>query len=244
MVVKIENLHKSYKENLKKTKVLKGLNIHIPSWTIYWFLWPNWSGKTTTLKCLLGFLKYEQGSIKVFDKNIKNSPEIFQKIWYAPENTYFYDFLRWLEFLIYLGKLSWIDKKTSKKRWLKLLDKLGLSKDKNKYIKSYSKWMKQRLGLAGSLINNPDLIFWDEPMSGLDPLWRNLVKNLMKDLKQQNKTIVFNTHVLSDVQQVADRFGILYDGQIIYDGQPDQIKTSLEDFFIEQINTAKQAKQK
>lgn len=236
MIVKINNLHKSYKQNLKETKVLKGLDIKIPEGKIYGFLWPNGSGKTTTLKCILWFLDYQKGDIKIFDKDLNKNPQLHKKIWYAPENTYFYDFLNGMEFLDFMGQLTWQDSQTNKKKGESLLKKVDLLDAKNQKISSYSKGMKQRLGLAGSLINDPKLIFWDEPMSWLDPIGRKKVKELMNELKEQNKTIIFNTHVLSDVENIADEFGILYDGQILYKGQPQKLDTNLEDFFIEKIN--------
>jgi len=233
IVLKVENLEKSFKEFLKKRKVLKWVNLEIKKWEIYWFLWPNWAGKTTTLKCILWFLKPDKGEILVFWEKLEG--DIYKKIWYAPENTYYYDHLKWLEFLIFMWQLAWIPKQDAEIIWMGLLEKLWLAYAANRFIKTYSKWMKQRLWLAASLINDPDLIFWDEPMNWLDPLWRVLVKNLMLELKQKGKTIFFNTHILSDVEEVADKFGIIFDWKIIYEDSPKNLKKSLEEFFKEII---------
>lgn len=120
---------------------------------------------------------------------------------------------------------------------------MGLSYAQDNYVQNYSQGMKQRLGLILSLINDPELLFWDEPMSGLDPLGRIVVKDLMKKLKKQGKTIIFSTHILSDVEEIADRFGILAEGKIIYEGNMDGITTSLEDFFCEQVTQTTGLKQ-
>lgn len=229
IVLKVQNLEKSFKEFFKKRQVLKWVNLEIRKWEIYWFLGPNWSWKTTTLKCILGFLKPDKWEILVFWEKLKD--DVYKRIWYAPENSYYYDHLKWLEFLIFMWELSWIPKQDVEIIWMWLLEKLWLTYAANRYIKNYSKWMKQRLGLAASLVNDPDLIFWDEPMSWLDPLWRVLVKNLMLELKEKWKTIFFNTHILSDVEEVADKFGIIFDWKIIYEDSPKNLNKSLEDFF-------------
>jgi ABC-2 type transport system ATP-binding protein len=197
-------------------------------------LGPNGAWKTTTLKCILWFLKPTSWKIKIFWKDF-NDKEVYKKIGYAPENAFYYDHLTWIEFLIFMGQLAWLSKQDSEIIGMWLLEKLGLIYAANRYVKSYSKWMKQRLWLAASLINDPDLIFWDEPMSWLDPLWRVLVKDLMKHLKQQWKTIFFNTHILSDVEEVADRFGIIFDWKIIYEDYTKNLNKPLEEFFKEII---------
>ena len=234
-VLEVKGLKKTFKELLKKTEVLKGVDLFVNQGEIYWFLWPNGAWKTTTLKCILGFLKPTDGEIKIFWKDLNKNPEIYKKIWYAPENAYYYDHLKWLEFLVFMGQLTWMSRQDAELVWIGLLEKLWLSYAADRFVKSYSKWMKQRLWLAASLINDPDLIFWDEPMSWLDPLWRVLVKDLMKELKNKWKTIFFNTHILSDVEEVADRFGIIFDGKIIYEDTPKNLKKSLEEFFKEII---------
>ena len=139
---------------------------------------------------------------------------------YAPEVTNLYPFLRAEELLAYMGTLAGMDAAAIQSRTALLLEKLGLSFAKGRLISAYSKGMKQRLSLAISLISDPELIFRDEPMSGLDPLGRIIVKDLMKELKAQGKTLFFNTHILSDVQEIADRFGILHQGKIVYEDTP------------------------
>jgi ABC-2 type transport system ATP-binding protein len=134
-----------------------------------------------------------------------------------------------------MGKLAGVSQEDIKKRWDSLINILWLDFARDRRISTYSKGMKQRLSLAASLINDPDLIFWDEPMSGLDPLGRILVKDLMRDLKKRWKTLFFNTHILSDVQEVADEFAILHHGKIVYTDKPSNINGSLEEFFTKTV---------
>jgi len=235
VVLQVKDLKKDFKYNLKKISVLEGVNLNVSKWEIYWFLGPNWSGKTTTLKCMLGFLNYNDGEINLFGKKFENTKEVYQKIGYAPENTYFYDHLNGIEFLIFMGELNWMTKQRAELIGMELMEKVGLGNASDKFVKYYSKGMKQRLGLAASLINDPEIIFWDEPMSGLDPLWRVLVKKLMVELKQKGKTVFFNTHILSDVQEIADSFSIIYEGKMLYEGFVKDIVGSLEDFFMKTI---------
>ncbi len=233
--LEVSNLKKIFYQNFKESEVLKWVNIQIENWQIYWFLWPNGSWKTTTLKCILWFLKYHDWKVEILWKDPTQDISVFKKIWYSPESAYFYDHLNWIEFLIFMWQLSWLNKQEAELNWLDLLEKLWISFAKLKLVKSYSKWMKQRLWLAASLINDPEIIFWDEPMSGLDPLGRVVVKDLMKNLKSQGKTIFFNTHILSDVQEISDKFWIINNWQIIYEDSTKNIHPNLEELFKEKI---------
>ncbi len=234
-ILEVNNLKKKFKYNLRTITVLEWVNLTVSKWEIYWFLGPNWSWKTTTLKCILGFLKYNEWEINLFGKKFENNKETYQKIGYAPENTYFYDHLNGIEFLIFMGQLNGMTKQKAELVGMELIKKVWLENASDKFVKYYSKGMKQRLGLAASLINDPEIIFWDEPMSWLDPLWRVLVKKLMVELKEQGKTIFFNTHILSDVQEIADSFSIIYEGNMLYEGKVSDLKISLEEFFINTI---------
>lgn len=234
-ILEVIELHKTYKRWFEENEVLKWVNLEVKEWEIYGFLWPNWSWKTTTLKCILWFLKPNLWEIKVFWESLSTHSNDYKRIWYAPENAYFYDHLDWIEFLNFMWELVWLTRQEAELNWLNLLEKLGLTYAKDKFVKEYSKWMRQRLWLATSLINDPDLIFWDEPMSGLDPLGRVLVKELMVDLKKRGKTLFFNTHILSDVQEIADRFAIIYQWKIVSQDKPKNLKKNLEEYFKEVI---------
>ena len=238
MVLKITNLKKTFKLNFKKTEVLKWVNLEIKKWEIFWFLGPNWAGKTTTMKCILDFVHPTSGEILLFGEKLTQNRSILSKIGFAPEQAYYYEHLTWKEFLEFMGKLSWMSKKQVKEKSPKLLEKLGLWFAGNRLIKAYSKGMKQRLGIAASIIHAPELVFFDEPMSGLDPLGRNLVKNIIKELKEQWTTVFFNTHILSDVQEIADNFAIINLWEIIYEWEIKDVSGNLEDFFVKKVREA------
>ena len=238
MVLKINNLKKTFKLNFKKTEVLKWVNLEIKKWEIFGFLWPNGAGKTTTMKCILDFVHPTSGEILLFGEKLTKNRSILSKIWFAPEQAYYYEHLTWKEFLEFMWKLSWMSKKEVKEKSSILLEKVGLGFAENRLIKTYSKGMKQRLGIAASIIHSPELVFFDEPMSWLDPLGRNLVKNIIKELKGQWTTVFFNTHILSDVQEVADNFAIINLWEIIYEWQIKDVSGNLEDFFVEKVREA------
>lgn len=235
MVLEVKNLKKTFKLNLKKTEVLKWVDLSVSSWEVFWFIWPNGAWKTTTMKCILWFLKPTEWEVSLFDKTLEDNRTILKKIWFAPEQAYYYEHLTWEEFLEFMWNLSWLEKKELKEQVSIILKKVWLDFAGKKYIKTYSKWMKQRLWIWASIIHSPKLVFFDEPMSWLDPLWRNLVKNIIKELKQQWTTVFFNTHILSDVQEIADKFAILNKWKIIYKGDINSVSWSLEDFFVEKI---------
>jgi len=230
-ILKLDNINKT----LKWKKILKNVSFEVKTWEVYWFLGPNWAWKTTTMKCILGFLKVDSWNIEVLWKKWLNE-ESKKYIWFMPENTYLYKHLTAYEFLSFNGKFFDFDKKDLEKRIDELLRKVWLIDAKNKYLKDFSKWMLQRIGLAQAIINKPKLLFLDEPMSGLDPIWRKMVKDLLFDLKKQGTTIFFNTHILSDVESICDKISIIHKWNIILkDKSLKEINSSLEDFFISKI---------
>ena len=235
-ILEIKNIHKTFSMHLKKTNVLNWINLTLKEWEVFGFLWPNGAWKTTTMKIILDFIKPTKWEVFIFWKKLYNNRDILKKIWYAPEQAYYYQHLTWEEFLFFMWRLYWLKKKDLKILVDIYLDKLWLSFAKKKYIKTYSKWMKQRLWLASCIIHSPKLVFFDEPMSGLDPLGRNLVKNIIIELKNKWTTIFFNTHILSDVEDVADSFAIINKWKIIYNKWIETINWKLEDFFVEKIN--------
>lgn len=237
-ILEVKGLKKTFKVGfLKKIEVLKWVNLSMWKWEVFWFLWPNWAGKTTTLKAILDFIKPTEWEIKIFWQELSKNRDILKKIWYAPEQAYYYDHLTWEEFLYYMWKLSWLSWDDLNNKVNNYLKKVGLEFARKKYIKAYSKWMKQRLGIASAIIHNPELVFFDEPMSWLDPLGRNLVKNIILELKQKWVSVFFNTHILSDVQEIADNFAIINKWEIIYYWKISDVSWNLEDFFVNQINS-------
>ena len=215
-------------------KILEGVSFDIKKWEIYGFLGLNGAWKTTTLETIMWFIKPDTWSIDFFWKE-KLSNDIRKKIGYAPDKTPYFEYLTGWENTMRLAQYTGIEKEKREKFWQYLFDELGLTYAQDNYVQNYSQGMKQRLGLILSLINDPQLLFRDEPMSGLDPLGRIIIKNLMKKLKQQGKTIIFSTHILSDVEEIADRFGILAQGKIIYEWNMQDIDRNLEEFFCEKV---------
>ncbi len=231
-VLEVKNLEK----HLNKKLILNDVSFNVKSWEIYGFLWPNGAGKTTTIKCIMWFIKQEKWTIKVFWEKwltLKSRKDI----WFMPENTYLYKYLTWEEFLRFSWKFFKISEKDLNKRISELLKKVWLEWSWNRFLNTYSKWMLQRIGLAQSIINNPKLLFLDEPMSWLDPIWRKMVKDLLVDLKNKWTTIFFNTHILADVESICDKISIIHKWHLVVESMKvSELKESLEDYFIKKIN--------
>ncbi len=230
-VLKIQNLNKF----LDKKQVLFDVNLEIFEWEIFWFLWPNWAGKTTTMKCILNLIKPDNWDIFILWSNILDNI-IKNLIWFMPENAYLYKYLTWKEFLRFNWNFYYKDKNKLEKKVEELLKKVWLTWSWDKLLTKYSKWMLQRIGLAQAIINDPKVVFLDEPMSGLDPIWRKMVKDLILELRKKWTTVFFNTHILSDVENICDRFAIIHKWKIIVEEKVKNLKWSLEDYFIKKIS--------
>ncbi|MDP2090813.1 MAG: ABC transporter ATP-binding protein [Candidatus Gracilibacteria bacterium] len=229
---------KKIEKTLAKKKVLFGINFSVNAGEIYGFLGPNGAGKTTTMKSIMGLIEPEKGEIFVFgEKGL--TLESKKKVGFMPENTYLYKHLTGKEFLEFNGKFFGLEGSKLDKKVHELLKRVGLEKDGNKFLSEYSKGMLQRVGLAQSIINEPKLLFLDEPMSGLDPIGRKMVKDLLVSLRNEGTTIFFNTHILADVESICDRISIIHKGHMIVESKDvKSIKGSLEDFFIEKVTSA------
>ncbi|MDD3646643.1 MAG: ABC transporter ATP-binding protein [Candidatus Gracilibacteria bacterium] len=237
MVLKVKELNKSFKGK----QILHDVSFDVGEGEMYGFLGPNGAGKTTTMKSILGFIKPDSGSIKVFGgKNFSIKDK--KKIGFMPENTYLYKHLTGREFLKFNGGFFGFTKKELDDKTEKLLKKVGLDEAGDKYLKDYSKGMLQRVGLAQAIINDPKLLFLDEPMSGLDPIGRKMVKDLLLELKAKGTTVFFNTHILSDVESICDKVSIIHKGHIIVSGKKiKDLDCPLEEFFISKINEFNEA---
>lgn len=214
-VVETRSLTKIYRDfwGRKKKTALNALDLTIERGEIFGLLGPNGSGKTTTIKLLLGLLFPTAGDAFVFGEPAAKV-EKNERIGYLPEESYLYRFLNAEETLDFYGRLFDIPAETRRKRAAELIEKVGLGADKKRILREYSKGMRQRIGLAQALINDPELIILDEPTSGLDPLGTRWMKDLILDLKSQGKTILMCSHRLEDVQDVCDRAAILYAGDL------------------------------
>lgn len=219
-MLNVDNLVKDFKTGFikKEVRVLKGVSFEVSDGEIFGFVGPNGAGKTTTFKTILGFISITEGSIKVMDKPVQDI-DVKKNIGYLPENPYFYDYLTGEELLRYMGELHGIDKKILGERISELLDKVNMSHAGKVQLRKYSKGMLQRIGIAQALINDPEFIILDEPMSGLDPLGRREVKDIILEEKRKGKTILLSSHLLADVESLCDRVGIIMHGVVVKTGK-------------------------
>jgi len=208
----------------QKVESLKGCSLSIYPGETFGLLGPNGAGKTTLLKILLGIARPSGGRGVLLGQPLGDR-EVKQRVGYLPENPYFYDYLTGWEFLRYAAGLFQIPKAVQRQRIPHLLDLVGLAKKtvRKKPLRQYSKGMLQRIGVAQALINDPEIVFFDEPMSGLDPLGRYQIREIILSLKRQGKTIFFNSHILADVEQVCDRIAILDSGKLTCCGSLDEL---------------------
>ncbi len=218
--IKIVDLHKSFGNN----KIIDGLSFAIPEKTIFGFLGKNGSGKTTTMKMILGFLKIDKGVIEIFGEKVKyGSTKTNRFIGYLPDVPAFYEYMTPKEYLSLCGNVTGLSKNDIKTKGMELLELVGLAKC-NKRIKGFSRGMKQRLGIAQALLNSPKLLICDEPTSALDPVGRREVLNIIRKIKDKT-TVVFSTHILSDVEAICDNIVILNDGKNVLEGSIDNLKS-------------------
>jgi len=216
----VDNLVKDFISGFKrkKTTVLRGVTFSVSTGDIFGFIGPNGSGKTTTFKCVLGFIPITSGEIQIFNRP-NDDVELKKKIGYLPENPYFYDYLTGEELLRYMGQLHGIDSKTLSIRIDDLLEKVKMSHARGLQLRKYSKGMLQRVGLAQALINDPEFLILDEPMSGLDPIGQREIRELILELKSKGKTILLSSHILTDVESLCDRVGVIFNGRIVKVGE-------------------------
>lgn len=232
-VIAVDGLTKTYMVGFwrKKVQVLKGVDLTVFRNETFGLLGPNGAGKTTTLKAIVGLIRPDGGSVRIFGKLPLNAPNR-ARLGFLPEHPSVYAYLTGVEFLQLCGAFFKLSGKTLKKRIPDLLEKVGLGEEAaRKQVRTYSKGMMQRLGFAQALINDPELLLLDEPMSGLDPIGRHDVRQLILSLKKEGKTILFNSHILSDIEALCDRVGILVGGQIIETGPIDELVTPLDNVF-------------
>lgn len=226
-VVLTSALRKVYRTGFwlnQKVVSLKNCSLQVYQGETFGLLGPNGAGKTTLLKLLLGIIRPTSGRGLLLGKPIGDA-KVKQHIGYLPENPYLYDYLTGWEFLELAAGLFQIPQKLQRQRIPQLLELVGLSQAdaRKKQMRRYSKGMIQRVGMAQALINEPELIFLDEPMSGLDPLGRYQMREIMLWLKASGKTIFFNSHLLSEVEQICDRVAILAQGELICSGSVNQL---------------------
>lgn len=218
-VIEVIKLRKTFRDfwHREKVKAVDGLSLKIYPGEVYGLLGPNGSGKTTTLKLMLGLLFPTNGLVRIFGRSPRNVA-VKARIGFLPEESYFYRHLTADETMDFYGALFEIPSSERLKRGRRLLEMLGLPAARTRPVGEYSKGMMRRIGLAQALINDPELVILDEPTGGLDPIGRKEVKNLILQLKKLGKTVLLSSHLLSEVQDVCDRIGILYGGKKIAEG--------------------------
>jgi ABC-2 type transport system ATP-binding protein len=215
-ILKTEKLRVEYRSREMRQGIkvaLAGLDLEVHAGEIFGFLGPNGAGKTTTMNVLLGFVPSSSGSASLFGIDVRQ-PIARQRIGYLPELTYYYKFLTAEELLRFYAKIFGLARAEMEKRIADLLKLVELEPAAKRPIKSYSKGMQQRVGIAQALINNPDLLILDEPTSGLDPLGRMKVREIIQRLKSEGKTVFFSSHELGEVETVCDRVAIIHQGEL------------------------------
>ena len=224
VIIETRNLTKVYRDfwGRQKVRALKALDLEIRKGEIFGLLGPNGSGKTTTMKLLLGLLFPTSGQALVFGRDATDVTKN-ERIGYLPEESYLYRFLNAEETLDFYGRLFNMSRAVRRQRTAHLIHKVGLDAAKRRQLKEYSKGMTRRIGLAQALINDPELILLDEPTTGLDPIGTRDMKDLILDLRNRGKTIFMCSHLLADVQDVCDRIGILYEGELKELGRVDSL---------------------
>jgi ABC-2 type transport system ATP-binding protein len=231
VALEIQGLAKSYPVGFwRKTlkPALHPLHLTINGGETFGFLGPNGAGKTTTLKLLMGIIFPTSGSAEILGRPYLD-PEVRKQIGFLPEQPYFYDYLSATELLDYYAQLSGMSAEERRKRVPALLERVGLADAGKKHLRKFSKGMLQRVGIAQSMVHDPKILFLDEPMSGLDPIGRREIRELIQDLKDQGKTIFFSTHILSDAEALCDRVAVIHKGELRGVGVVEELKSESGD---------------
>ena len=231
-VIEITNLTKDYEVGFwrkRKVRALDGLSLSIDHGQIFGFLGANGAGKTTTLKLLMRLIFPTTGSARILGHDI-GDVSMHQRIGYLPENPYFYDYLTAREFLEYCAEIFGLRSAERKRRAADLLARVRLDEKRwDTQLRKFSKGMLQRVGLAQSLVNDPEIVFLDEPMSGLDPVGRREVRDLIAALRDEGKTVFMCSHILSDIEVLCDQVAILKKGRLAQVGYLDELRRKTED---------------
>jgi len=225
-----------------KSTAVDHVSFEVQKGEIFGFLGPNGAGKTTTTRMLTGVIPLDAGTATILGYDIRSEPvQAKQRFGVVPETSNAYTDLTAWQNLMLMGELYGLPRTRSEQRSSDLLGMVGLLERKDQKVQAYSKGMKQRIGLALAMIHSPATLILDEPMSGLDPIGRNLLKNIILDLKNRGKTIFFSTHILNDVETLCDRIGMIHQGQMLYCGDIGGFRENgmgFEECFMHRIQTA------
>lgn len=233
VALKIQNLSKVYKTGFipKKVVALDNVSLEVEQGEIFGLLGPNGAGKTTALKSILSLVHPNSGTIELLGDLVPSS-NAMARIGFLAENPYVYDFLTGREYLIFAGRLHRLNNEKAQHKADELLAMFQLKEAANRQLRKYSKGMLQRIGLAQALVNDPDFLILDEPMSGLDPVGRKEVRDLLISLKNKGRTLLFSSHILSDAEMICDRVAILVKGKIQTIGKVQTLMKQIEGYEI------------
>ncbi len=218
-IVRVDELVKDFRPGLglSKKRVLHGISFEVRRGEIFGFIGPNGAGKTTTLKVLMGLIRASSGRATLLGRDVGDA-ESRRQIGFAPESPYFYEFLTGREILSFYARLCDFSPSRTAGRVDEVLHQVGLAHAGDARLRTYSKGMLQRIGIAQAMVHDPSVLFLDEPMSGVDPVGRKEIRDLIVRLNAEGKTIFMNTHILSDVELICDRVAIIVAGRIAYEG--------------------------
>lgn len=231
IALEILGLAKSYSSGFWRRSLkpaLQPLHLTVDEGETFGFLGPNGAGKTTTLKLLMGIISPSRGFARIMGRDFQD-PEVKRQIGFLPEQPYFYDYLSAGELLDYYGELSGVPAAERQKRIPALLKRVGLEDTGTKHLRKFSKGMLQRVGIAQAIVHDPKMVFLDEPMSGLDPVGRREIRELIQELKSDGKTIFFSTHILSDAEALCDRVAVIHRGELRGIGVVEDLKSKTAD---------------
>jgi len=228
-IIEVQNLTKDYEVGFarkRKVRALDGLSLTVEAGHIFGFLGANGAGKTTTLKLLMRLIFPTAGTARILDRDISDV-SMRARIGYLPENPYFYDYLTAREFIDYCGQLFGFDKSLRERRTDEVLTRVNLDqKSWDRQLRKFSKGMLQRVGMAQALVNDPEIVFLDEPMSGLDPVGRREFRDLIASLNGEGKTVFMCSHILSDIEVLCDSIAILKGGKLAHAGTLDELRAA------------------
>ncbi|MGJ0845491.1 ABC-2 type transport system ATP-binding protein [Tissierella praeacuta DSM 18095] len=231
-IIKIRDLRKSYGTR----EVLKGINLDIYNGEIIGYIGPNGAGKSTTVKIMLGLVGEYSGDINIFGKDIRNGEaEYKKKIGYVPETAEIYENLTAREYLTFIGELYGMEYEVANKKAEKLMELFGIKNVYDARISSYSKGMKQKAVIISALINDPDILFLDEPLSGMDANSVMVFKEVLAELSRRGKTIFYSSHIMEVVEKISSRIILINKGEIVVDGSFKDLKSSSMDGSLEEI---------
>jgi ABC-2 type transport system ATP-binding protein len=241
-MIKLESISKTFKEGLssKRVKALDGVSLTVNQGEVFGFLGPNGAGKSTAIKLLINLIYPDSGTATIMGHAVDDR-EMRRVVGFLPENPYFYDHLTAEELLWFGGSASGMSRAAIKERTAALLHQVDLHSARNRALRTYSKGMVQRAGLALALIHDPQVVILDEPMSGLDPIGRKMVNDIILDLKRSGKTVFFSSHILSDIEKICDRVGIIIGGSLCLVDKLENLLhngATLEDIFLEEVEKA------